>query len=55
MFLCNLLLYLGNTNGADEKLDRLMKFYQSGLQEIGWNKYSSVSAEYDGQIVCKKR
>ena len=51
----NHLLYLGNTNGADEKLDRLMKFYQSGLQEIGWNKYSSVSAEYDGQIVCKKR
>ena len=37
------------------KLDRLEKFYKYRLSQAGWNKYSSISLEYDNQIICKKR
>lgn len=49
------LLILGTADDVEEKLDRLMNFYQKGLDNIGWNKYSSVSVAYENQVVCKKR
>ncbi len=30
-------------------------FYKEALPYEGWNKYSGVSLQYDGQVVCKKR
>ena len=32
-----------------------MNFYEKGLDNVGWNKYRSISVAYDGQVVCKKR
>ena len=49
------LLILGTADNVEEKLERLMNFYQNGLDNIGWNKYSSVSVAYGNQVVCKKR
>lgn len=40
---------------VNKKLERLMKFYQYGLSQAGWNKYSSVNLEFDNQIICKQR
>lgn len=51
----NHLIKLGNADNLEEKLDRLMMFYQDGLNKIGWNKYSSISVAYDGQVVCRRR
>ena len=31
------------------------KFYQYGLSQAGWNKYSRISVEFDNQIICKRR
>ncbi len=45
---------LGSINGFQEKLDRLRIFYRKGLERVGWNKYSTISLAYDGQIVCTK-
>lgn len=39
---------------AQEKLDRLEKFYRYGLSEAGWNKYERIDLQYGNQIICKK-
>ena len=49
------LLILGTADNIEEKLERLMNFYEKGLDNVGWNKYRSISVAYDGQVVCKKR
>lgn len=42
------------TEYVNKKLERLEKFYQYGLNEVGWNKYHYISLEFDNQIICKK-
>ena len=49
------LLILGTADGVEDKLNRLMNFYGKGLDNVGWNKYRSISVAYDNQVVCKKR
>ena len=49
------ILYLGPPVGVKRKLERLRKFYIYGLNEAGWNKYSRISAEFDNQIICKRK
>lgn len=49
------LLVLGTADNVEQKLDRLMKFYERGLDNVGWNKYRSISVAYENQVVCKKR
>ncbi|MCQ2066854.1 MAG: cell division protein FtsQ [Bacteroidaceae bacterium] len=51
----NHIISLGTGEDVDEKLDRVLSFYENGLERIGWNKYSRVSAAFAGQIVCRKR
>ena len=49
------LLILGTPDNIEGQLDRLMNFYENGLDNVGWNKYRSISVAYDNQVVCKKR
>ena len=49
------IIYLGRPVGVTKKLERLRKFYQYGLSQAGWNKYSRISVEFNNQIVCKKK
>ena len=49
------LLILGTADDVENKLERLMSFYEKGLDNIGWNKYRSISVAYENQVVCKKR
>lgn len=49
------IIYLGTTDNVERKLDRLVKFYKYGLSKAGWNKYSTVSVEFDNQIICKRK
>ena len=49
------LLILGTADNVESKLDRLMNFYEKGLDNVGWNKYRSISVAYENQVVCKKR
>lgn len=50
----NQTIHLGKLTNFEKKLDRLMVFYQKALSKIGWNKYSTINLEYEGQIICKK-
>ena len=49
------LLILGTADDVESKLERFMNFYAKGLDNVGWNKYRSISVAYDNQVVCKKR
>ena len=49
------LLILGTAQNVERKLERLENFYRKGLDNVGWNKYRSISVAYDNQVVCKKR
>ena len=49
------IIYIGRPIGVTKKLERLRKFYQYGLSQAGWNKYSRISVEFNNQIVCKKK
>ncbi|MCG8327103.1 MAG: hypothetical protein MI974_05430 [Chitinophagales bacterium] len=45
----------GKYENAEDKLKRLKAFYKEALPYEGWRKYSSISLEYKGQVVGKKR
>ena len=49
------LLILGTAQDVEDKLKRLENFYHKGLDNVGWNKYRSISVAYENQVVCKKR
>lgn len=49
------LLILGTAQDVEDKLKRLENFYHKGLDNVGWNKYRSISVAYQNQVVCKKR
>ena len=38
----------------EEKFNKLEIFYSEGLNYVGWNKYSIIKLDYNGQVVCEK-
>lgn len=46
---------LGKANNIEDKLEKLKKFYEKGLNEIGWNKYKSLNVEFNGKVIGTKR
>lgn len=49
------IIYLGSIEGYPKKLRRLKVFYDKAVGTVGWNKYGTISLEYDNQIICTKR
>lgn len=49
------IIFFGKPGNYGEKFERLKTFYKKGLNEIGWNKYSRISLEFDNQIICTKK
>lgn len=49
------IVYLGKLENFENKLARLKIFYEKGLNQVGWNKYSRISLEFNNQIICTKR
>lgn len=43
----------GKPENLDVKFRKLMIFYKEILPRMGWNKYSRVNLEYEGQIVAE--
>ena len=41
------LIYLGKMAGFEKKLKRVKAFYERGLNQVGWNKYSRINVEFD--------
>ncbi len=43
----------GRIEESDEKFDKLLRFYRSGLSAIGWSEYKIIDIRYKDQVVCK--
>ncbi len=48
-------ILLGKLEDYQEKLSKLRTFYNKGLSEVGWNRYSTINLKYDEQVVATKR
>lgn len=44
---------LGTASELDKKLSNLYRFYEKGLDKLGWDRFKSISLRYDGQVVCR--
>ena len=49
------IIFLGKPGNYEEKFERLRTFYEKGLNQVGWNKYSRISLEFNNQIICTKK
>lgn len=49
-------IIFGDTTNMDEKFNKLLVFYQQGLNTTGWwDKYSVINLKFKNQIVCTKK
>jgi len=48
-------IILGKIDNYQDKLTKLRTFYDKGLSEVGWNRYSVINLKYDKQVVATKR
>lgn len=48
------IIVLGRLDGFEKKLSNLEKLYKHGFSKLGWDKYSVINLQYDGQVVCKR-
>lgn len=51
----NHVVKLGNGNDVSKKFSRLMTFYKQVLSKTGFDVYSTVDVQYEGQVVGTKR
>lgn len=47
------LILVGHAQNLDDKMKRLLAFYQSGLQTIDWQKYDQIDVRFDKQVVAR--
>jgi cell division protein FtsQ len=47
-------IFFGDAGNPEWKLTKLRAFYQKGLPNVGWNRYSRIDLRYSNQIVARK-
>jgi len=48
-------IILGNFQGYERKFKKLYAFYTHGLNNLGWNRYTTINLKYKDQVVCTGR
>ena len=51
----NHIIVLGRPDNYADKFEKLQTFYEEGLGELGWDRYSRINVGYDGQVVATKK
>lgn len=49
------IIILGTFDRYSQKLEKLRKLYLYGLNETGWNAYSTINLQYKDQVVCTRK
>lgn len=47
------IVLFGRVEEVERKFDKLLRFYRSGLDNIGWDRYRTIDVRFAGQVVCK--
>ncbi len=45
-------IIIGDTTDVPEKFQKLIDFYNEGLNKIGWDSYRTINLKYKDQVVC---
>ena len=48
-------IVLGRPGNYAYKFSKLRTFYEKGLSEVGWDRYSRINIDYNNQVVGTKR
>lgn len=51
----NHVIVLGRPGNYEYKFSQLKTFYEKGLCEVGWNRYSRINVGYGNQVIATKR
>lgn len=46
---------MGKGERLQQRLDKLKMFYEQGIPQTDWRRYSTVDLRFDDQVVCTKR
>ncbi|GAC1417707.1 MAG: hypothetical protein NVS1B13_01690 [Flavisolibacter sp.] len=49
------IIKIGDASGIGDKLNRLYIFYKQIMTKVGFNKYSALDLQFDGQVVAIKK
>ncbi|MGC9151704.1 MAG: cell division protein FtsQ/DivIB [Microbacter sp.] len=49
------IIRLGTIDRYQQKMDKLMVFYQQALNHVGWNRYSYIDLQYKDRVICTKK
>jgi cell division protein FtsQ len=47
-------IFFGDASNHEWKLQKLKVFYQKGLPNVGWDRYSIIDLRYSNQVVARK-
>ena len=53
--ICGHVVNIGNADGYQAKLRKLLLFYRKVLPRMGWNTYDTISVKWDHQVVATRR
>lgn len=48
-------IVLGRPGNYASKFEKLYTFYEKGLTQVGWNKYSRINLDYSNQVIGTKK
>jgi cell division protein FtsQ len=51
----NHIIALGQPSDYAQKFDKLKIFYEKGLDEVGWDRYSRINLNYGNQVIATKK
>ncbi len=51
----NQIIRIGNADSLNEKFTKLIAFYKQVFNKVGFEKYSVIDVQYEGQVVAVKR
>lgn len=51
----NFIVEFGVPEAIEEKFRNLERFYREGLNNVGWERFSTISVEYDGKVIATPR
>lgn len=49
------IIRLGTIDRYQQKMQKLMTFYQDALNHVGWNRYSFIDLQYKDRVICTKK
>lgn len=47
-------ILIGSSDDLQEKMEKLLVFYNEGITKAGWDKYSVINLKFKEQVVCTK-